>query len=111
MSFPLCVVQMELAAQLEIRSAHLELRWVPRTHNQEADDLTNEACEQFAPELQVAVNLDNIPFRVIPRMMEAGEKFYLEVLEAKKASAGRVIAEPPRNRNTRRRSLRESDPW
>ena len=40
-SFPLCVVAMELAAQLERRGSKLRLQWAPRAHNQEADDLTN----------------------------------------------------------------------
>ena len=46
-SYPLCVVAMELAAQLESRGAELQLHWAPRTHNQSADDLTNDKFEAF----------------------------------------------------------------
>ena len=37
--FPLCVVVMELAAQLDARQLHLDAAWVPREFNQDADDL------------------------------------------------------------------------
>ena len=40
-SFPLCCVLMELAARLEESRTILELNWIPREENQEADDLSN----------------------------------------------------------------------
>ena len=47
---------MELAAQLEERSSELRLLWAPRTHNQEADDLTNQKFEAFDPKHRVTVD-------------------------------------------------------
>ena len=46
-SFPLCVVAMELAVQLEHRSAELFLDWSPRTMNQEADVLADSRTDSF----------------------------------------------------------------
>ena len=40
-TYPLCLVQMELAAQLEARRAVLMPDWAPRDMNTEADALTN----------------------------------------------------------------------
>ena len=57
MAFPLCCVNMEIAAQMEARGARLELKWVPRTHNQEADDLTNEKFGAFDEGLRKDVDL------------------------------------------------------
>ena len=38
-AFPLCALNMELAAQCEARSLDLDVAWVPRDQNQEADRL------------------------------------------------------------------------
>ena len=115
MSFPLCVIHMELEAQLEARGAHLDLHWSPRTHNQEADDLTNLECQRFSKDRQVTVTMEELPFKVIPRMMKAGEEFYREMTRLKRAAAGRASSlgqQGPRGRGgARQQSLRETDPW
>lgn len=36
--FPLCILLMELAAQLQDRGAELRLHWLPRLQNEEAGD-------------------------------------------------------------------------
>ena len=38
--YPLSIIAMELATQLDRKGIDLELQWVPRWQNQEADDLT-----------------------------------------------------------------------
>ena len=52
-TFPLCVVAMELAAQLEKANAWVYTEWTPRDLNVEADALTNEDFEGFDPKLKV----------------------------------------------------------
>ena len=47
--FPLCLVAMELAAQLSERHLDLRLEWRPREQNTEADSLTNEDFAGFDP--------------------------------------------------------------
>ena len=59
-SVPLCVVAMELAAQLEHRSAELFLEWSPRTMNQEADALADGRIDGFNPAIRVPVDLSRM---------------------------------------------------
>ena len=47
--FPLCVVIMELAVQMECRNARVSLDWSPREFNQEADDLSNGLTKSVRP--------------------------------------------------------------
>jgi len=51
--YPLCLVAMELAAQLTDRNLDLRLDWRPRDQNTEADALTNEVYEGFDPARRV----------------------------------------------------------
>ena len=48
--FPLVVVLAELAAQLKKRCLRLDLQWVPRDENEEADGLTNLDFSGFDPQ-------------------------------------------------------------
>ena len=112
-SYPLCIVAMELAAQLEARGAELHLMWAPRTHNQEADDLSNAVETGFDPAKRVEVSaLADLPWLVLPEFMEEGRKFFDEIKEAK-----RIRREEPgtatrkewkRAKHTR---LRNREPW
>ena len=51
--FPLCLVAMELAAQLTVRHLDLSLEWRRRDTNEEADALTNECFDSFDPALRL----------------------------------------------------------
>ncbi len=56
-SFPLSIVIMELAAQLESRNARLDLHWIPRESNVEADRLSNGDSSGFDPRHRVDVDV------------------------------------------------------
>ena len=62
---PVCAILMELAAMLSTRSLWLNLDWVPREDNQEADDLTNEKFERFELANRVQVVWADVPFKII----------------------------------------------
>ena len=47
--FPLACFLMELALQLQRQEADLELFWLPRLQNEEADALTNQCYITFDP--------------------------------------------------------------
>ena len=47
--FPLCAILMELAAQLQDKELNLQLHWVPRDQNTEADELSNFNAARFDP--------------------------------------------------------------
>ena len=75
-SFPLCLVAMEAAAQMEKRGYDLSLLWVPRDSNREADALSNEDFSGFSHDLRVRVELDTLPFEILPEWMAKAQTFY-----------------------------------
>ena len=101
--FPLCVVAMELSAQLEDLKPSLSLEWAPREVNQEADDLTNEKFEAFSDRLRVPVVLKDLPWIYLPTALEQGMEFYGQKTKAQARSTT--------DRKGKRRPLRETDPW
>ena len=103
--YPLLVVLGELATQLDELSASLELAWVPRDQNEEADALTNGDFSAFDPERRVEIDVGNLKFKILPQLAKVAEELYRGILErrgARPAGAGR------RSRPAR---LKERDPW
>ena len=74
-SFPLCVVAMELAAQLEARASTLSLSWAPRYMNDEADALTNGRFEGFCPGKRISVTMESLPWLRLPELLREGQEF------------------------------------
>eukprot|EP00974_Lingulodinium_polyedra_P037864 3631232-Lingulodinium_polyedra.AAC.1 len=64
---------MELSEQLEARSAWLDLQWLPRQQNEQADGLTNGHFGDFTDSNRVPVDLKSIRWRVLDSMLEAGQ--------------------------------------
>ena len=54
---------MELAALLEDRGLHLDLAWIPRGANVDADRLADGDYGDFSPDLRVGADLADVPFR------------------------------------------------
>ena len=54
---PLCIILMELSAQLQKRKLALGLNWRRRDRNIEADALTNEDFSAFQHQRRIEVNL------------------------------------------------------
>ena len=77
-AFPLCVVAMELSAQLEQRSAQLTLEWIPRCQNAEADALADGRFEGFSAGFRVAVDPDQMEWLVLSRLCDEGCNFVAE---------------------------------
>ena len=97
--FPLNIVLIELAYQLQARGAHLRLQWLPREHNQEADDLTNLKVAAFDPKLRVRETWDEIDFKFLRTELGSAQPA-VEVPE-EVASSAPVSSEP----------LRVREPW
>ena len=87
-SSPLCCVAMELATCLEASRLQLDLDWVPRELNQEADDLPNGIFDKFDPELRVPVDLDMVQWQMLDRLMKEGAEYYDATTRAKRARQG-----------------------
>ena len=60
--FPLIVIMTEMAAPLQAREAELDLQWIPRNQNEEADGLTNEDSSQFDPSRRIKVEIERLKF-------------------------------------------------
>ena len=68
--YPLSIVAMELAVQLDLVGLDLQLQWVPRAQNQPADDLTNGRFEDFEEENRLQVDFETLPFKVMSKLLE-----------------------------------------
>lgn len=99
-SFPLCLIAMEAAAQMESRGLHLKLSWIPRDANREADALTNFKFAGFSEEKGIQFDIADLPFLVL-------SEFQAAFMDEPRQPA--AIARPGRVK--KRRKLRETEPW
>ena len=79
----LCLLMMELSAQVESRSQRLLLRWAPREVNEEADRLSNGLCAGFDPAKRINVNVRAAPWLVLNDLSSVGTEFYRQVNDLK----------------------------
>ena len=82
-TFPLSVILMELSVQLEAAGLCLDLRWVPREQNVEADALTNEEFGDFSEQNRIEVTMEDLDFKVIPVLMKEAAKLDKEIMVTK----------------------------
>jgi hypothetical protein len=107
--FPVNVVLMELCLQLEARRTTLDLQWLPRDDNQEADDLSNFEFSKFDPEKRIHVELASLNFEILPELMDLGEGLYRDIEARKKNAKLAKAIHPSRNylkQSRRKRSSR-----
>ena len=77
-----------MAVQLEEKDCMLDLGWVPRDQNQEADAITNSNLGDFSPENEIVVDLAALDFRVLRELLDLGDVFYDEREQERQAAAG-----------------------
>ena len=66
----------ELSLQLEGRGILLEVNWVPREQNTEADAITNGDFGWLKAENKISTVIGQLPFIVLPELLSKGEGFY-----------------------------------
>ncbi len=103
--FPLCAVVMETAAQMERKNIRVSLDWCPRDLNSEADALSNGDVSSFTPELRVELDVANINWIVLNKLMDHGVAHELSKSHAKRAAA------PKTRKKAKWARLRITDPW
>ena len=124
--FPLLAFLCEFATVLEERGCVLDLAWVPRDQNAEADAITNGDVEGFSPENEVPVKIEQMRFNVLQDLLELGDSFYDE-MEKEKAERKRIAEEEgeaitagatpqgggqqERKSRKKRGGLKVTDPW
>ncbi|CAJ1331623.1 unnamed protein product, partial [Effrenium voratum] len=111
-AFPLSVVLMELAVQLGELGTTLQLGWTPREQNEEADTLTNLDFTLFNPDLRVRLELDELGFKVIPKIMEAATQLDSEIrLEKDKRKKGMEHHDKNSAKKPKKAEMRWKEPW
>ena len=111
--YPLGVVLMEVACQAALKGAVLRARWLPRLQNEEADALTNADFSHFDPALRIEVDLETLPFVVMPALFAEGDAYVAELGELKAAEAKRIAEGGERHpgKRMKRDKLADRDPW
>ena len=83
---------------------------MPRLENEEADALTNSNVRHFRPEHRIEVDLETLPFGVLPRLLEYRESFVAE-LEATKLAKAAGHDSTAKRRRLKGDVLRGRQPW
>ena len=105
--FPSSLVLMELAFQLYGMGASLQLHWIPREQNEDADDLSKGRLDNFDPKKRIEVDVESLPLEVIPAMAEAAEKLDEEI-KMRKVSKQRL---EPSAKTPAEEKMRLKEPW
>ena len=105
--FPVSLVLMELAFQMAKLNATLNLSWIPREQNEEADDLTKDRFEKFDLEKRMEVNLEDAGFSVIPVLAEMAGRLDEEIKMKKVSKESKVQS----HRTPAEQKLRMTQPW
>ena len=106
--FPLIIVLTELAAQMQMRNMELDLTWVPRNQNEEADGLTNGIFEPFDMSKRVNIEIEKLPFKILKEMTAVANDLYERVRCARSGDKKHI---EPAVAAAKGRPLRERDPW
>jgi uncharacterized membrane protein len=104
--FPLAAFLMELAMQLQMVGANLELYWLPRLQNQEADALTNNDLTRFDEQLRQRFDLASFKGLVLSDMLACGTELYEEIKVARQRKA---VQHAQRGRKSD--ALKVAQPW
>ena len=107
--FPLIVILTELAAQMRERRLELDLEWIPRNQNEEADAITNGKTGLFDPSKKIEVEVASLKFIVLNKMVEVADHLYEQVKTRRSEKIGSGL--PVVVSRGKKRPLKESDPW
>ena len=110
--FPLSIVVMELACQLERLGLELDLAWAPRNQNVEADALTNAKFQDFDPNKRIQKELEDVKFVLLQELMEEAAEMN-EELKLARSSKEAKDDRPQREEKSKKRKgqARWQDPW
>ncbi|CAE8726071.1 unnamed protein product [Polarella glacialis] len=89
--YPLVCVLMEIAALLHQAGESLDLQWVPRLQNIEADQLTNGDYRGFDPAKRVRVDIAKHRWVVLNSMLQQGRALYSVIRKGRIESSKRKL--------------------
>eukprot|EP00438_Fugacium_kawagutii_P003547 Skav202733 [mRNA] locus=scaffold1326:199520:202634:- [translate_table: standard] len=103
-AFPLSVVLMELSVQLRLYGLELNLQWIPREQNCQADALTNLEFQEFSEQRRIPVSLENLKFRVLDKLINSAAAVDQEV-------ALKKVSKEKHTHKTLAEKMRLTQPW
>ena len=109
--FPVSMVLMELSRQLGALGAELQLHWIPREQNEESDDLSKGRLDAFNPKLRVEAKLEDLPWMVIPKLVQHAMEFDKEIQLKKSSSTTTTANKAGMGRTPPEERLRLKQPW
>eukprot|EP00435_Cladocopium_sp_Y103_P016869 s1943_g4.t1 len=103
--FPLTILLIELAEELRMQDRRMDLEWVRREENTEADDLSNGNCEEFDAAMRVDFKGNCEDWLILDKVQMRGEELYKDI-QALKEQRKRKNAEVGCSTQPRRRKLK-----
>jgi hypothetical protein len=109
--YPLNIILMELALQLQRCNSCLDLAWVPREQNIEADELSNGVTRSFDMKNEIPVKVEDLQFIVLHDLMDEAKTFYGDLLKKKEAKTKNPQWGQTAKKRKLEDKLRARDPW
>ena len=107
MKFPMNVVLMEVANQLERLELELDLSWVPREQNEESDRLSKGCFDGFDERRRMEVNLEDCNLPVIAKLMEVAQSLDEEIVLRKTSKEAKAYG----GKAKAHEKMRLTQPW
>ena len=92
---------MQLATTLGELGLWLDLTWLGRELNTEADALTNDDFSSFDEQLRMPIKWADLPCQVLERMVIAGETFLADIVKAREEKQVQSSGPQPRFKKKR----------
>ena len=108
--FPASAVVMDLAAFMKKESIKIQVEWLPRSGNAEADALVNGELQGFDPALRQVVDPKKLVWEIHPKALELGASAELESPDVKENGTLPNRGMKQRKRKPEER-MRATDPW
>ena len=109
--YPLSIVVMELSVQLQKLGLELELGWVPRGQNEEADALTNKEFAGFDMNQRIEKDFGDLKFEVLDDLMKKAGELDEEIRLAKSSKEAKSDRPVDKNLKRKRGETKWKDPW
>ena len=108
---PLGPLLMQLTCDLFERQLWLDLQWVKRNLNQEADALTNQDFKLFSPSLRIPISWKDVSLPVAQSLFDAEPSFQDQLDQAKGQGAADSSSSTLANRHVTKRKVSSLEPW
>ena len=110
--YPLSIVLMEEACQLRKLNVEMDLGWIPRNENEEADSLTNAEFGEFDARKRITATFDELDFIVLKELVEEAGKLDEDINLAKSSKEAKELKlKRGRSPKAKRGEIRWKDPW